>query len=113
MLYALISLHAMVISFLKNIMSASLLLAHCFKMSLFTLDCHMDGQLGIDGEHVLVPCLLEQFLELGHPDSFRDELESNIRTSLKVYILIFVLCLKRTTLSLDLGWLNNVLSMSP
>ncbi|KAI7993886.1 Ultraviolet-B receptor UVR8 [Camellia lanceoleosa] len=52
--------------------------------SVWSWGYNMDGQLGIDGEHVLVPCLLEQFLELGHPDSFRDESESDIRTSLKV-----------------------------
>ncbi|PSR91267.1 Ultraviolet-B receptor like [Actinidia chinensis var. chinensis] len=42
------------------------------------------GQLGVNGEHALVPCLLDRFLELGSPDSFTDESEANSRTPLKV-----------------------------
>lgn len=44
----------------------------------------MDGQLGVDGENSVVPCLLQQFLELGRPDSLTDESEVKSKTSLKV-----------------------------
>nr|XP_048331097.1 ultraviolet-B receptor UVR8 isoform X2 [Ziziphus jujuba var. spinosa] len=42
------------------------------------------GQLGVNGENSVVPCLLEQFLELGNPDSLADESEVKSRASLKV-----------------------------
>ncbi|KAE9452319.1 hypothetical protein C3L33_15783, partial [Rhododendron williamsianum] len=43
----------------------------------------MDGQLGVNGEHVLVPCMLDRFLELGS-DYLSDESEAHSRMPLKV-----------------------------
>ncbi|KAL6985444.1 hypothetical protein U1Q18_018818 [Sarracenia purpurea var. burkii] len=53
-------------------------------VSMFILDCNMDGQLGVNGEHALLPCLLDRFHELGSPDSFTDESETNSRKPLKI-----------------------------
>ncbi|PON67822.1 Regulator of chromosome condensation [Parasponia andersonii] len=44
----------------------------------------MDGQLGFDGENSAVPCLLEEFLKLGNPDSVTDDSETKTHSSLKV-----------------------------
>ncbi|XP_010249566.1 PREDICTED: guanine nucleotide exchange factor SRM1 isoform X2 [Nelumbo nucifera] len=42
------------------------------------------GQLGLTAENSLVPCFLDQFLELGSPDSSVDESKPNSKTPLKV-----------------------------
>lgn len=55
----------------------------------------MDGQLGLNGEHSLVPCMLDRFLELGS-DYFDDESEANSRTPLKVWILSYSCCKRET-----------------
>ena len=44
-----------------------------------SLDCHMDGQLGLNGENSFAPQLLERFLELGSPDQSKDELDLEIK----------------------------------
>lgn len=53
----------------------------------------MDGQLGVNGEHVLVPCMLDRFLELGS-DYLSDESEAHSRIPLKVFILSYFCCEK-------------------
>lgn len=55
----------------------------------------MDGQLGVNGENSVVPCLLEQFLELGHPDSLTDESEVKSKASLKVLKNSIIISLKK------------------
>lgn len=45
-----------------------------------SLDRHIDGQLGLNGENSLTPQLLERFLELGSPDQSMDELDSEINS---------------------------------
>lgn len=55
----------------------------------------MDGQLGVNGENSVVPCLLEQFLELGNPDSLADESEVKSRASLKVLKTFIIMSLKK------------------
>lgn len=48
----------------------------------------MDGQLGVNGEPALVPCMLDRFLELGS-DYLNDESEGNSRMPLKVLLSYF------------------------
>lgn len=59
----------------------------------------MDGQLGVNGENSAMPCLLKQFLELGHPDSLTDESGVERKTSLKVLKVLknFIICHRRHT----------------
>ncbi|XWS17703.1 hypothetical protein CRYUN_Cryun33cG0089900 [Craigia yunnanensis] len=60
----------------------SILFAYCIFVFWYILDCHMDGQLGLNGENYLAPQLLEQFLELGSTD--QDELEIKSKAPLKI-----------------------------
>lgn len=45
----------------------------------------MDGQLGVNRENNMVPCLMEQFLELASLDSLTDESETKSKAPLKVW----------------------------
>ncbi|KAJ4957845.1 hypothetical protein NE237_024956 [Protea cynaroides] len=56
-----------------------------YHSSLFvTLDCYLDGQLGLNMGNSLVPCFLEHFHEFGAPHSLTDESNANSKTFLKV-----------------------------
>lgn len=54
----------------------------------------MDGQLGVNGENSVVPRLLEQFLELGNPDSLIEP-EVKSKASLKVLKNFVIMSLKK------------------
>lgn len=44
----------------------------------------MDGQLGFSGSNSLVPCVIEQFLTIGAPDSSEDDSNTNHKALIKV-----------------------------
>lgn len=55
-------------------------------MSCTSLDCYMDGQLGFSGDNSVVPCVIEQFLELGSSDSLAVESKTNQKAPIRVWI---------------------------